>query len=135
MDLPERLDSIRPYVLSIFRIMFGLLILQHGLQKWFGFPTANPAFAQIQLLSMVGMAGVIEIIGGTLIALGLFTRYAAFIVSGEMAVGYFTVHFPRHFMPIANGGNLITAYSFATFYMIFAGPGPLSIDARLRKSS
>ena len=110
MDLPERLDSLRPYVLSIFRIMFGLLIMQHGLQKWFGFPTANPAFAQIQLFSMVGMAGVIEIIGGALIALGLFTRYAAFIVAGEMAVGYFWALFPQHLMPIPNGGNLITAY-------------------------
>lgn len=134
MTVSDKLAPYQPIMLSIFRIMFGLLIMQHGLQKWFAFPVANPAFANIQLMTMVGMAGVIELVGGALIAAGLFTRFAAFIVAGEMAVGYFTAHYPRSFFPIANGGNLITAYCFATLYLVFAGPGPLSLDAVLRKA-
>jgi putative oxidoreductase len=85
-NIEAKLKRYQPQMLSILRIMFGLLFLQHGLVKWFGFPAANPNFANIQLFSMYGVAGVIEIVGGALIAVGLFTRYAAFIASGEMAV-------------------------------------------------
>ena len=104
-NIEAKLNQYQPQILSIFRIVFGLLILQHGCQKWFGIPVANPNFANIQLMTMVGMAGVIELIGGALVTAGLFTRYAAFILSGEMAVGYFTQHLPRGFTPIVNGGN------------------------------
>ena len=74
--IEARLDHYQPYMLSIFRIMVGLLFLEHGLQKWFGVPAVNPAYANIQLFTMVGMAGVIEIVCGSLVAVGLFTRYA-----------------------------------------------------------
>lgn len=129
-----QLYKYQPQVLSILRIVVGLIFLQHGLQKWFGFPVAVPALAHIQLLSMVGIAGVVEIICGSLITIGLVTRYAAFIASGEMAVAYFISHFPRGFMPIANGGNLPVLYCFVFFYLVFAGAGPWSLDAVWRKS-
>src|SRR5262249_20164703 len=86
--LENTLDRYQPYILSIFRIVVGLMFLQHGLQKWFGIPAVNPAYANIQLFTMVGIAGVIEIICGSLVAIGLFTRYAAFIASGQMAYTY-----------------------------------------------
>ena len=98
----ETLDRLEPYVLSILRIMVGLLFMQHGLVKLFGFPTGAgfPAF-----LSLTWFEGCIEMIGGGLIVVGLFTRWAAFITSGEMAIGYFMVHAPKGFFPYANGGE------------------------------
>lgn len=100
-----------------------------GLQKWFAFPSPNPLLANIQLLSLIGIAGIIEIIGGTLVTLGLYTRAAAFIMSGEMAVSHFLTRSSRGFMPIVNGGTLEVLYCFVFFYLIFAGAGPWSIDA------
>src|SRR4051794_18534162 len=108
MDTIEaKLNQYQPQILSIFRIMFGLLILQHGTAKWFGFP--NPSPAGIQLMTMVGIAGVIELIAGSLLTVGLFTRYAAFFVAGYTAVGYWMLHFPRGWTPLGNNGSLITA--------------------------
>jgi putative oxidoreductase len=134
-NIEAKLKRYQPQMLSILRIMFGLLFLQHGLVKWFGFPAANPNFANIQLFSMYGVAGVIEIVGGALIAVGLFTRYAAFIASGEMAVAYVIVRTGagKAFAPIVNGGNLEVAYCFVFLYLVFAGAGPWSLDAALRK--
>ena len=132
-NIEAKLNQYQPQMLSIFRIMFGLLILQHGCQKWFGIPVANPNFANIQLMTMVGMAGVIELIAGSLLVVGLFTRYAAFFVAGYTAVGYFMSHFPRGFTPIVNGGSLITAYCFAGLLLLFFGGGIWSLDATLRK--
>jgi putative oxidoreductase len=134
-DIKEKLYRHQPQMLSILRIMFGLLFLQHGLVKWFGFPVANPNFANIQLFSMFGIAGVIEIVGGALVTVGLFTRYAAFVMSGEMAVAYFMVRTGagKAFAPIANGGSLEIVYCFVFLYLVFAGPGPWSLDAVLRK--
>jgi putative oxidoreductase len=131
MEVQGYLDRYQPQVLSILRIMVGLLFLSHGLQKWFGFPVANPSFATIKLLSMVGIAGVIEIVGGALVAVGLFTRAAAFITSGEMAVAYwyFANRPARGFMPIANCGTLEVLYCFVFLYLVFAGAGPWSLDA------
>ncbi len=122
----ETLDRFRPYVFSVLRIMVGLLFMQHGLSKLFGFPAGAgfPAF-----LSQTWFEGCIEMIGGGLIAIGLFTRYAAFITSGEMAIGYFTVHAPKSFFPYVNGGNLAILYCFVFFYLVFAGSGPISLDA------
>jgi putative oxidoreductase len=99
----ETLDRFQPYLLSVLRIMVGLLFMQHGLSKLFGFPTGAgfPAF-----LSLTWFEGCIELIGGGLIVIGLFTRSAAFITSGEMAIGYFMVHAPKGFFPYVNGGNL-----------------------------
>jgi putative oxidoreductase len=130
-NIETRLNHFQPQMLSVFRIMFGLLILQHGFSKWFGFP--NPAPANIQLLTMVGIAGVIELIAGALLTVGLFTRYAAFFVAGYTAVGYWTQHFPRGWTPIGNNGSLIIAYCFAGLLLIFYGGGPWSLDAVLSK--
>lgn len=130
-NIDAKLNTFQPQMLSIFRILFGLLILQHGFSKWFGFPIPGPA--NIQLLTMFGIAGVIELIAGSLLVVGLFTRYAAFFVAGYTAVGYWTVHFPRGWTPMGNNGSLITAYCFAALLLVFFGGGPWSLDAALRK--
>jgi putative oxidoreductase len=132
-NLNAMLDRWAPTVLSLLRIMAGLMFLSAGLQKWFGFPAVNAAYANIQLLSLVGIAGVIEIIGGTLVTVGLYTRAAAFIMSGEMAVAYFLNRPSRGFTPIVNGGTLEVLFCFVFFYFVFAGAGPWSIDAIKRK--
>jgi putative oxidoreductase len=132
-----QLDRYQPQVLSILRIMAGLLFLSAGLQKWFGFPVANPSFAKITLFSMLGCAGLIEMIGGALVTVGLFTRAAAFIMSGEMAVAYwYYANRPaKGFMPIQNGGTLEVLFCFVFLYLVFAGAGPWSIDALRRKKA
>jgi len=131
------LSRYQPQVLSILRIMAGLLFLSSGLQKWFGFPVANPSFANITLFSMYGIAGLIEMIGGALVTVGLFTRAAAFIMSGEMAVAYwyFANRPAKGFMPIQNGGTLEVLFCFVFLYLVFAGAGPWSIDALWRKKA
>ena len=132
-NLNATLNRWAPTVLSLLRIMAGLMFLSAGLQKWFGFPVANPAFAKIQLLSLYGIAGAIELIGGALVTVGFYTRAAAFIMSGEMAVAYFLNRPARGFMPIVNGGTLEVLYCFVFLYFVFAGAGPLSMDAALEK--
>jgi putative oxidoreductase len=121
-----------PRLLSILRIMAGLLLLEHGTGKWLGFPAGAvpPNFA---LNSMAGYAGVIELVGGILLVLGLFTRPAAFIVSGMCAVGYFLVHAKGGFFPILNRGETIALYCFLFLYIAAAGPGPWSLDASRKK--
>ena len=121
-----------PRLLSVLRIMTGLLLLQHGLGKIFKFPVV-PAFAKLDLSSMPGIAGFLELIGGVLLVVGLFSRTAAFILSGMCAVGYFLAHAPRGFYPILNGGELIVLYAFVLLYLASAGPGPWSIDAARKK--
>jgi len=118
-----------PRVLSILRIVIGLLFLAHGLVKLFGFPVgAQPG--QVPLASLFGLAGLLELVGGAAIVLGLFTRPIAFILSGEMAVAYFMAHAPQGFFPVLNGGELAIIYSFAFLYLAAAGAGPWSLDAR-----
>ena len=131
------LDKFRPQMLSVLRIMVGLLFLSAGIQKWFAFPVAMPAAANIKLFSMIGVAGLIELVGGALVTVGLFTRYAAFIMSGEMAVAYwFYANRPaRGFMPIQNGGTVEVLFCFVFLYLVFAGAGPWSLDAWLRKKA
>ena len=124
------LDRFAPYVLSIMRIMVALLFLQHGLSKYFGFPQAMDAFP---VFSLVWFAALIELVGGILVALGLFTRIAAFIMSGQMAVGYFLFHAPKSFFPILNHGDAAILYCFVFLYLVFAGAGPLSLDALIWK--
>ncbi len=119
-----------PRILSVLRIMTGLFLLQHGLGKLFKFPVV-PQFAKLDLASMPGIAGYFELVGGLLLVVGLFSRPAAFIMSGMCAVGYFTVHAPRAFYPILNGGELIALYSFVLIYLAAAGPGPWSADAAM----
>jgi putative oxidoreductase len=121
-------DRFQPYVLSILRIMAGLLFCEHGTAKLFGFPPhgAIPAFGELEWF-----AGTIEFTGGALVALGLFTRPAAFIMSGEMAIGYFLFHAPKSFFPLLSGGEAAVLYCFVFLYLVFAGAGPLSVDALL----
>ena len=121
-----------PHVLSVLRIVIGLLFLEHGTQKILGFPLSpNPPPA---LLSLQGLQGAIELVGGLLILVGLFTRPVAFILCGNMAVAYFMAHAPKSFYPLLNGGELAALYSFVFLYFVFAGPGPWSLDATLRKT-
>jgi putative oxidoreductase len=119
-----------PYFLCLLRVVIALLILQHGGQKVFGYPQSR--LATPPLFSLAGISGLLELVGGLLLLLGLFTRPAAFILSGEMAVAYFMVHFPLARWPIHNHGELAVIYCFVFLYLAAAGPGPLSLD-RCRK--
>jgi putative oxidoreductase len=124
--LETRLNPHAPTVLSLFRIFFGLLFLCHGTSLLFGRPADTVAATG----SLVWLSGLIELITGILITLGLFTRPAAFIASGEMAVAYFTQHLPHGFWPISNGGELAVMYCWAFFLLVFTGPGAYALDAR-----
>jgi putative oxidoreductase len=122
----------RPRVLSIFRIMVGLLYMQHGLNKLFDFPPTAGHHAYVLFTLNPGLAALLESIGGPLVVLGLFTRWAAFILSGEMAVAYFMVFAPRGFYPLTTGGDLAVLYCWVFFYLFVAGGGPWSLDRLLR---
>lgn len=122
------LDRLAPYVLTILRVVVGLLFFEHGLSRLFGFPSPLPTPA---LFTMYWFAGAIEFGGGILVMLGLFTRPAALIMSGEMAFAYFLRHAPRGFFPILNSGDLAIVFCFVFFYLVFAGAGPWSLDALL----
>jgi putative oxidoreductase len=106
------------------------LFLQHGMQKLFGFPPGPNAGPP--LLSLMGLAGLIELVGGGLVTVGLFTRITAFVLCGQMAFAYFMAHAPRGFMPINNGGDLAVLFCFVFFYLVFAGPGLWSVDALMK---
>ncbi len=120
-------------MLSILRIMVGLLYMQHGLNKLFDFPP-TPTHMPYHLVSLVpGLAGLLEAIGGLLIVLGLFTRPVAFLLSGEMALAYFMAHAKRSFFPLLNGGEGAILYCLVFFYLFVAGGGAWGLD-RLRAS-
>ena len=128
MTLDDRLQSLAPTVLSILRIVVALLFFEHGLSKMFGFPgTQVPPE-----LSLHWFSGLIEFVGGVLLAAGLFTRLSAFIMSGEMAFAYFLSHAPHGFFPLLNRGEGAILYCFIFFYIVFAGGGPWSLDAALK---
>jgi len=118
-------------MLSILRIMLGLLFMEHGLAKVLGFPL-QPSHAPYALLTLnPGLQGMLELVGGLLLALGLFTRTVAFVLAGDMAVAYFMAHAPRGFFPLLNGGELAIVYCFIFLYFWVAGGGEWSLD-RLR---
>ena len=117
-----------PRVLSVLRIMTALLFIEHATMKFFAFPAAMPG-PPGPLPVIIVVAGLIELIGGSLIALGLFTRVAAFIASGTMAAAYFMAHAPQSFWPIINQGDAAILFCFIFFYLVFAGPGSWSLDA------
>ena len=119
------LSPYRPYLYALLRIVAGLLFAQHGAQKLFGALGGRP----VELMSQMGLAGVIEFVGGLMIALGLFTSPVAFLASGQMAVAYFQAHAPRGFWPIANGGEAAVLFCFVFLYFAAAGSGKWSIDA------
>ena len=119
-----------PRILGILRIVVGFLFLQHGTAKWFGVPHVA-MFDGMNMMSLIGAAGVLELAGGLLVCLGIFTRVAAFILSGEMAVGYFMVHAPQGLLPILNQGELAVMYCFVFLYLAVAGSGSYSVGALL----
>ena len=116
-----------PQLLSILRIVTGFLFVAHGTQKWLGFPVARAA--PTEFWSTTGISGALELVGGALMLVGLFTRPVAFILSGLMAFAYFLAHAPEGFWPIVNLGELSALYSFLFLYFAAAGGGPWSIDA------
>ena len=128
------LNAWSPQLLSVLRIVAALLYLLHGTQKLFGMPPSAKG-RTVPLASMMGTAGVIEIVGGALILLSLFTRLAAFICSGEMAFAYFLAHAPRGWLPNTNGGELPVLYCFIFLSLAAAGGGARSLDAMLRRKS
>lgn len=129
--MDQMLAAWRPRMLSILRIMAALLFMEHGLMKMFAFPLPQPGVPS-PLPAILLAAALIEIVGGALIALGLFTRLAAFICAGQMAVAYFTAHASQGFWPGGNGGDAAILFCFIFLYLVFAGPGSWSLDAMLR---
>ena len=126
----DRISAFSPVMLSILRIMTGLLFLEHGTQKFLSFPAGEMAGFGWTFAGPPAYAGIIELVAGALIAVGLFTRTAAFVAAGTMAVAYFMVHAPQNFFPINNMGEAAILYCFVFLYLVFAGPGRWSIDNR-----
>jgi len=125
-----------PVLLSVLRIVGALLFIEPGAAKLFAFPVAvMPGGGTAQLASLPGIAGLLEVVGGALLLLGLFTRPAAFVLSGEMAVAYFMGHAPHSFWPIVNHGELAIIFCFLWLYFSASGAGAWSLDAlRLRRA-
>ena len=124
------LSRYQPLLLSLMRIAFGITFIEHGTQKLFGFPVPPPGLP----FPLLMFTGVLETVGGTLIALGLFTRLFAFLIAGEMAVGYWFVHVAnRGVYPMVNGGEVMVLYCFAFLYIASVGAGPWSLDAAMKR--
>lgn len=130
------LSAWEPQLRSVLRIIAGFTFSLHGLQKVFGMLGGiNGQGARAELLTLIGVAGVLEAFGGLLLLAGLFTRPVAFVLSGQMAVAYFMAHAPRGFFPILNGGELAVLYCFVFLWLSAAGAGPWSLDqTRARKA-
>jgi len=124
--MEKLLSAWSPRVLSVVRIVSAFLFMQHGGQKLLGFPVAQRA--AFDLFSLSGAAGVLELFGGALLLIGLFSRSAAFLLSGLMAFAYFIAHAPRGFGPSAHGGELAVLYCFLFLYLACAGGGDWSVD-------
>ncbi len=130
----SKLTAWSPKMLAIVRIMAGLLFFEHGLILLFSFPMAQPGLPHpLPPIMLVG--GLIEAVGGLLIVLGLFTRIAAFVTSGQMAIAYFMFHLPNSFWPAVNQGDAAILFCFVFLYLVFAGPGAWAMDPVLRKSA
>ena len=129
---PASWRALAPHFLSLLRLMAALLLLEFGTMKILGFPPSD--FAGTSLTSLIGIAGLLELVGGALVAVGLFTRLAAFILAGEMAFAYFIEHAPRGFYPALNGGIPAVLFCFVFLYLSAAGGGPWSLDRIIRKA-
>lgn len=132
MNNLDRLGKYTPEALSIVRIVVGLLFLEHGSAKLLGFPAAPSGSPAV--MTLLWIQGVIELAGGALLAIGLFTRPVAFILSGDMAVAYFVAHAPKNFFPVVNGGDGAILYCFIFFLFFVAGPGRWSVDTEVTAS-
>lgn len=128
----EILSKWSPQILSVLRFIAGFLMFWHGSQKLLGFPASSGGGGGSALMTV---AGVIELVGGALLILGLFTRPAAFLLSGLMAVAYFMAHAPQGFLPLVNKGELAVIYCFIYLYLFFAGGGAWSLDRLIWKKS
>jgi putative oxidoreductase len=128
----KALGAGEPFVLSIFRVITGLLLFQFGVAKLLKFPLV-PMFEKVEPLSLYGVAGMFELVLGGLLIIGLFSRCVAFVLCGEMAFAYFIGHFPKGFIPLLNGGNLAIMLCFACLYLACTGGGPWSVDAMRKK--
>lgn len=136
MSLFSKLDPHTDKALAGLRIVSGLMFMQHGTQKIFGFPA--PARGPFELLSQMGVGGVLELVGGALIVLGLFTRPVAFVLSGMMAVAYAQFHWQfggASFFPMVNQGELAALYCWVFLYLTFAGPGAWAVDHVLKRKT
>jgi putative oxidoreductase len=122
-----------PRILSILRIVAALLFFEHGTSKLLGFPPSDHSGPEV--LSLSWIAGALELVGGALLIVGLFTRPVAFILAGEMAVAYWMAHAPKSAFPLLNGGDSAILYCFVFLYLAFAGGGPWSLDALRRRQS
>ena len=132
----SKLNEWAPRALALLRIVSGLIFMEHGTQKFLSFPMGDNAGSGLAFESLGAWAGLIEIVTGLLIAIGLFTRPAAFLASGTMAVAYWYAHAPQDFFPVNNGGDAAILYCFVFLYIFCAGPGPWSVDAaRTRRSA
>lgn len=131
MSRTDTLAVWAPRALAVLRIVAALIFLEHGTQKLLGFPDGERAGVAFGTLSW--WAGAIELVTGALLVIGLFTRAAAFIASGEMAVAYWMAHAPQNFFPVNNGGDAAILYCFVFLYLVFAGPGAWSIDGSRRR--
>jgi putative oxidoreductase len=128
------LDHHQPKGLALLRVMSGLLFLAHGTQKFLSFPAGERAGGGLAFDNPGAFAGVIELVCGLLIAIGLFTRPAAFLASGTMAAAYFIAHAPQNFFPVNNGGDAAILYCFVFLYLAIAGPGAWSVDGNRKRA-
>ena len=124
----DRLSAYQPQALAALRMMSALLFIEHGTQKFFNFPPAEQPFGD--LMNLIGVAGALEVVGGLLVLVGLFTRPVAFVLCGFMAVAYFMAHAPQSFYPVNNRGDAAILFSFVFLYLAAAGPGAFALDNR-----
>lgn len=123
----QQLDNYRPHALAVLRIMTALLFIEHGTQKLFGFPGDGTI---VSYVSLMGLAGILEVVGGICLVIGFKTRIVAFVLGGMMAVAYFMAHAPQTFFPVLNGGDAAILFCFVFLYLVFSGPGAWSVDGR-----
>ena len=132
MGLLDPLPPIwRERMLSVLRMVAGFVFMLHGTQKLLAWPVSEPQ-PTVELASLMGLAGILELVGGFLILIGLFTRPVAFVLAGEMAAAYFMAHLPNSFWPVLNQGEAAVLYCFIFLYLFVAGPGVWSVDAAMR---
>lgn len=132
-DYNSSLSAHAPKMLSVLRIVSSLIFIAHGSQKLLNFPARNEGAPAPDAFSMFWFAGVLELFGGLLLLIGLFSRPVAFVLSGLMAFAYFIAHAPQNVFPTLNGGDAAILYCFVFLYIVFAGPGPWSVDAARRR--